>query len=71
MERVGSRVEEQREGTGWYSFGGQGERASWRHKVFFVFFMCVFGVWSVRGRGSEWESGSSGKDPSGPHLAAT
>lgn len=57
-------------------FGGQGDRASGRHKVERIFFFkCVSlecGLWGGSGRGgSEWESGSPGKDPSGPHLAAT
>lgn len=71
MERVGSRVEEQREGTGWYSFGGQGERASWRHKVFF----CVSLECGLCGGGAPNGSlGPLAKTPAGltwqPHEAA-
>lgn len=45
METVGLRVGGEREGTGWRSLGGQGDRASGRHKVVCFFFnVCL---WSV------------------------
>lgn len=56
-------------GHGLVQFGGAGRRGI--REAQGGFFMCVSLECVLWGRGAEWESGSSGKDPSGPHLAAT
>lgn len=77
METVGLGVGGEWEGTGWRSLGGRetGHQGGARWCVFSFLNVCL---WSVvcggevgGGGGSEWESGSPGKDHSGPHLAAT
>lgn len=64
------------EGTSWWSLGGRetGHQGGARWSVFSFLNVCLWSVGcggEVGGGGSEWESGSPGKDPSGPHLAAT
>lgn len=72
METAGRRVGEEREATGWYSLGGQGEGASGRHKVGFS---CVC-LWSVfcGGGAPNGSLGPLAKTPVGltwqPHEAA-
>lgn len=70
METVGLRVGEEWEGTGWWA-GREGIREA---QGVFLFFMCVFGVWSVGGGALNGSLGPLAKTPVGltwqPHEAA-